>query len=164
MHLAFSRRTVIDIHLIDSSRHGLIVVAESKLAEGRQTSCPHPDLELLILAQIWNRVRFSVAIRISPGPIRRWCHIEIRVFRLLVEISIGAPCNASVRHTIRLSWFVARCVDQPRGVESIVEDGICDQPTRIVCLALMVRLDGIARAVVDGMVPDEVALQLVCVK
>jgi hypothetical protein len=41
--------TIINIKLIETSFHGLIVVPKGELAESRQSSCSHPHMKFLVL-------------------------------------------------------------------------------------------------------------------
>lgn len=55
-------RTVIDIHSVTTTLHGLIVVTLSKLAKIRKAGSPHPNLDVLSLLQVRRWIILSVAI------------------------------------------------------------------------------------------------------
>src|SRR6202012_4817676 len=117
--------------------------------------------KLLILGQIRNGVFFGIAIRVSLDPVWWWRDVEICVFCFLVERGVRPPGNASIRHAIGLGRFIACCVNKTGRVEGVVEDRVCDQAAGVICLALFVCPYGIAGAVMDGAVADEVSLELI---
>jgi hypothetical protein len=65
-------RTRIDDNLVSTRLHRLVVVAREKLPESRQTGSPHPDLKVLVLAQVRDRVLVRVASAREPFDPERW--------------------------------------------------------------------------------------------
>ena len=55
---------MINVHAIGPALHGSGVVALSKLAKGRQASQTHPDLEWLVVDEVWV-VFIAVVVRVS---------------------------------------------------------------------------------------------------
>lgn len=97
-------------------------------------------------------------------PVWRGCNLVVLVFGFLIQIRVRAPGDASICHKIWLSWSITCGIDQSGRVEGIVKDGVGDQSTRVICLALVVVSQGVARAVVDGVVAKSLTFQLICVE
>lgn len=127
--------TVVNVHTVSSGLHSHIIVTLSKLAECRQASQSHPDLESLVIHQI-RVVVIAVVIRISQHPVRRYRHIRPVIVRLPVEFLIACPGNVGViLHRVGLVGdLLAGNIQEHRVVECIVKDGIRSQSAGVVCL------------------------------
>ena len=81
---------MIDVYSVGSSSHSRSIVALSKLAESREASETHPDLESLILLQ-FRVVSIRVSVWISLNPIRGHEDISPIVLALAVKLAIALP-------------------------------------------------------------------------
>lgn len=132
------RLTIIDVHLINTCGHGFIVIAEGKFAESGKTSRPHPNLKLFVLGKVWNGIFIVVSIWVASLPVGRRGDLIIRVLGLAVQSGVGRPGNALVGHSILLARLASGRVHGDGRIESVIEDRICDQAARIICLAFVV--------------------------
>ena len=57
--------TLVYVNLIATSLHSCVVIPVVELSEGRQSRRPHPDLEVLVCAQVWEGVLGSIAVRVA---------------------------------------------------------------------------------------------------
>ena len=81
---------MINIHSVGSSSHSRGIVALGKLAECRETSETHPDLESLILLQ-FRVVSVGVSVWVSLNPIRGHKDISPVILALAVKLAIALP-------------------------------------------------------------------------
>ena len=94
--------TIVDVDLIPSRGHVLVVVAESELAEGRQAGSTHPHLEAIVHVEVWQRVRLIVR-RVYLTPVGGWDDFVDSVRRRIpVQIRIARPCCTIACHVVSL--------------------------------------------------------------
>lgn len=136
--------TIIDVHLIDAGCHSIVVISQSEFAESRQAGGSHPNLELFVLGQIWNGVLIGIAIWITKSPIWRGCSFIVAIICLSIQFRVTGPCNALVGHGICLTLLPSSGVDVNGGVQGVVEQGVCNQATRVDWFAVRGKFDRIA--------------------
>ena len=116
-------RTHEDVDLVRAGRHVLVVVAVVQLAECRQARRAHPDLEVLVGAQVRQSRLVRVAVRVALGPVRRRDDVGRGVLGLLVLVVLAGPCDALVGHVVRDVGRRARRVEEDRLREGVCERG-----------------------------------------
>lgn len=69
-----------------------------------------------------------------------------------------------VGHAVLLGCSASRGVNSKWGVDGVIEDGVGNQTTGVVRLALVIQFDGVAGRATDGAVTKGLTFQLVGVK
>lgn len=155
--------TVIDVHLVLTTLHGGSVITQGQLAEGRETGGAHPYMERFPLMDVWDRDIVAV-LGVHHAPIWWRDHLIDSVGGLLVQIAITCPCGTICDHSIVDGLGVVARVQQAWRAEGVVEERVCDQTARIVCLTVFTKTQGVTVAVGDGVVINKVSFELILVE
>ena len=93
---------MVNVHAIGTGLHSGVVIALSELAECRQTSQAHPDLEWLVVHKI-RVVIIAVVVWVSEDPVWGHRHICPIVRRWSVKFLVAGPGDVGVvLHHVRL--------------------------------------------------------------
>lgn len=93
--------TRVDPDRVSPGYHVLVVVSKVELPEGGKAGCPHPDLEVFVLREVWVGVLCRVAVR-EPVLPEWWGHgfSELVACRLVLA-RLSWPGDAAVCHVVR---------------------------------------------------------------
>lgn len=158
--------TIINIDLIIPAAHDGVIVSPWKFAKCRKACRSHPDLIFFILLNIWRRIFISIAaIRVSFYPIRRRYNLIGSIFGFFIHFFVTTPRNSLASHRVSLILVISIDTEFHWLRDSVIENRICNQTTRIVrFVSMWVDIQWFTLAVLHGRGRDGSSLQLLQIK
>lgn len=120
-------------------------------------------MELFPIMDVWDGNTF-VVFGIHHAPV--WWRADLvgSVGSFLVQIAVTFPCNTLVDHSVVHRLGIVALIQQTRSDKAVVEQRVCDQTARIVCLTVGIETQRVTVTVVDGAVINNVSFELVLVE
>jgi hypothetical protein len=161
-----TNRTIVDLQPVSAAFQLFVIISLCQLAESRQASGPHPDLELFPCVQVWQSHRLVSVVRILVLPVWRHGYLVCLIGSLPIQVSLVGPrgairCELVERRLLRVSSTREGGIQGAEVVERVVEHGVCDQAAGVVWLPISIDVQRgtITRPDIGG--GPRLALQLV---
>lgn len=156
---------MINIKPICTLCHWVRFVFPRQLIECRQTGGPHPDLEGLVIMQVWWRIVRSIPIRVPRLPARGWDDLVPLISRGLVEVLVIRPRYPLIRHLV---CVVAANAQENGIVNRVIEQRVRNQAAGIVnflsAIDVAANRHGVTASALGRLVRDKLPLELVGVE